>query len=145
MEKINFNYSLKNIPVPSKSSYKLKPIDKIETMIKCMRWKSQFFINGDSTETKKQTYGFKSKQYPSQIKELDMFEKDLFELAKTVKFINKNDKFQNEMKDDINKVKSSLNVFIPADITTNMSELAPKEFKKLLRNNVTKTYRKAPQ
>ena len=61
MEKINFNYSLKNIPVPSKSSYKLKPIDKIETMIKCMPWKSQFFINGDSTEMKKHTYGFKSK------------------------------------------------------------------------------------
>ena len=68
MEKINLNYSLKNISVPSKSSYKLKVIDKIETVIKCMRWKSQFFINGDSTETKKQTYGFKSKQYPSQIK-----------------------------------------------------------------------------
>ena len=68
MEKINLNYSLKNISAPSKSSYKLKLIDKIETVIKCMRWKSQFFINGDSTETKKQTYGFKSKQYPPQIK-----------------------------------------------------------------------------
>ena len=53
MEKINFNYSLKNIPVPSKSSYKLKLIDKIENVIKRMRWKAQFFINGDSTETKK--------------------------------------------------------------------------------------------
>ena len=48
------------------------------------------------------------------------------------------------MKDDINKIKSSLNVFVPADKTTNMNELTPKEYKKLLRNNVTKTYRKAP-
>ena len=31
MEKINFNYSLKNIPTPSKSSYQLKLIDKIES------------------------------------------------------------------------------------------------------------------
>ena len=68
-----------------------------------------------------------------------MFEKDLFELANTVKFRNKNDKLQNEKKDDINKVKSSLNVFVLADITTNMYELTPKEYKKLLRNNVTKT------
>ena len=45
---------------------------------------------------------------------------------------------------DINKVKSSLNVFIPADKTTNMYELTPKEHKKLLRDNVTKTFRKAP-
>ena len=73
-----------------------------------------------------------------------MIEKDLFELAKTVKFGNRNDKFQNEIKDDINKIKSSLNVLITADRTTNMYELTPKEYKNLLRNNVTKTYRKAP-
>ena len=73
-----------------------------------------------------------------------MFEKDLLELVNTVKFRNRNDKFQNEMKDDINKIKSSLNVFIPADKTTNIYELTPKEYKTLLRNNVRKTYRKAP-
>ena len=87
-----------------------------------MRWKAHFFINGDSTETKKETYGFKSKQCPSQINELDMSEKDLLELTNTVKFRNRNDKFQNEMKDDINKIKSSLNVFIPEYKTTNMCE-----------------------
>ena len=56
MEKINFNYSLKNIPVPSKSSYKLKLIDKIENVIECMRWKAHFFLNGDPTEIKKETW-----------------------------------------------------------------------------------------
>ena len=55
-----------------------------------------------------------------------MFEKDLFEIANTVKFRNRNGKFQNEMKDGINKIKSSLNVFISADKTTNMYELTPK-------------------
>ena len=88
-------------------------------------------------------YGFKSKHYPSQIKELDMFKKDLPELVQIVKYRNRNDKFQNEMKDDINKIKSSLNVFIPADKTTNMYELTPKEYKKLSKKNVTKTYGKA--
>ena len=48
------------------------------------------------------------------------------------------------MKDDISKIKSLLNVFIPADKTTNMYELIPKEYKKTVRNNVTKTYRKTP-
>ena len=86
--------------VPSKSSYKLKLIDKIENVIKRMRWKAHFFINGDFTKT--ETYGFKSKLYPFQIKELDTFKKDLFQLLKTVKFRNRNGKFQNEMKDDIN-------------------------------------------
>ena len=72
-----------------------------------------------------------------------MFEKDLLELVKSVKLRNKNDKFQNKMKDDTNKIKSSFKVFIPADKTTYMYELTPKKYKKILRNNVTKTYRKA--
>ena len=72
-----------------------------------MRCKAHVFINDDSTETKREKYGFKSKQYPFQIKELDMFEKDLLELVKPVKFRNRNDKFQNEMKDGINKIKPS--------------------------------------
>ena len=109
-----------------------------------MSWETHFVINVDLTKTKKGIYDFKSKQYPSQIKELDIFEKDLFELVKTVKFGNRNDKLQNEMKDDINEIKSSSNVFMPADKTTNMLELTPKEYKKLLRDDVTKTYRKAP-
>ena len=109
-----------------------------------MSWETHFVINVDLTETKKGIYDFKSKQHPSQIKELDMFEKDLFELVKTVKFRNRNDKLQNEMKDYINKIKFSSNVFMPADKTTNMLKLTPKEYKKLLRDNVTKTYRKAP-
>ena len=109
-----------------------------------MRLKAHFFINGNSKKTKKEVYGFNSKQDPSQIKELGMFEKDLFELVKSVKFRNRNDKFENEMKDDINKVKSSLNVFIPADKTANMYKVTPKEHKQLLRTNVIETYRKAP-
>ena len=143
MEKINFNYSLKNIPVPSKSSYKLKLIDKIENVNKRMRLKAHFFINGNSKETKKEVHGFNSKQDPSQIKELGMFEKDLLELVKSVKFRNRNDKFENKMKDDIYKIKSSSNVFIPADQTANMYKVTSNEHKKPLRNNVIETYRKA--
>ena len=44
MEKINFNYSLKNIPIPSKSSYQLELIDKIESLIIRMRWKAHYLI-----------------------------------------------------------------------------------------------------
>ena len=37
MERINLNYSLKNIPTPTKSSYQLKLIQKIERVIKRMK------------------------------------------------------------------------------------------------------------
>ena len=75
MEKINFNYSLKNIPVPSKSSYQLKLIDKIESVIKRMQWKAHFFVSGNVIHCDKESFGFKSKNCPTQIKEPEAFEK----------------------------------------------------------------------
>ena len=47
MEKIYFNYSLKNIPVPSRTSYKLQLIDKIESVITRMCWKAHFFLHNN--------------------------------------------------------------------------------------------------
>ena len=37
MERVHLNYSLKNIPIPTKSSYHLKLIDKIESVITPMK------------------------------------------------------------------------------------------------------------
>ena len=67
----------------------------------------------------------------------------MLELVKTGKFRNTNDKFQNEMKDNINKIKSSSNVFIPADKTTNMYELTPKEYKKLSKKKCNENLRES--
>ena len=64
MEKVYFNYLLKNIPLPSRTSYKLQLIDKIESVIKRMRWKAQFFLNNNEKnkeEAKCETFGFKLK------------------------------------------------------------------------------------
>ena len=104
MEKIYFNYSLKNIPVPSRTSYKLQLIDKIEILIKRMRWKAHFFLN---------------------------------------KFRKLNDSFQEKMKSDISEIKSSPNVFIFADKTSNIYKAAPREYNKLLKDNITKFYNKS--
>ena len=46
------------------------------------------------------------------------------------------------IKADIARVKALPNVFIPADKTTNMYELLPTEYKRLLKDNMTKTYKK---
>ena len=47
MEKKYFNYLLKIIPVPSRTSYKLQLIDKIESVMKLMRRKAHFFLNNN--------------------------------------------------------------------------------------------------
>ena len=60
MEKINFNYLLKNIPTPSRSSYQLKLTDKIEAVIKRMRWKVFFFLKCNKiNEIWRKSFGFK--------------------------------------------------------------------------------------
>ena len=51
-----------------------------------MRWKAHFFLNNNEKknkeEVKRETFGFKSKHHPGQLKELDNFEKDLFNTVK---------------------------------------------------------------
>ena len=47
------------------------------------------------------------------------------------------------MKNDISKIKSSLNIFLPTDKTTKMYEMSPDNYKKLLYENITKTYKKS--
>ena len=65
MEKISFNYSLKNIPFPDKSSYTLKLMEKIESVVKRMQWKAYFYLNKETQEKQqKNTFGFKSRHHP---------------------------------------------------------------------------------
>ena len=84
MERISINYSLKNIPVPPPPSYKLKLIEKIESVIKKMRWKANFNLNKDdenrSTKTENETYGFKTRKCPPQCEEMENFKKDLMDI-----------------------------------------------------------------
>ena len=43
MASIDFGYSMKNIPTHSKSADLYKIIDKVEKVLKRMRWKARFF------------------------------------------------------------------------------------------------------
>ena len=49
MEEVNFNYSLKNIPTPTKTSYQLMLMEKIDSFIKRMRWKAHFYLKKDTS------------------------------------------------------------------------------------------------
>ena len=47
------------------------------------------------------------------------------------------------MKEDISKIKASPNVLVFADKTTNIYQMSPSKYNKLLNDNVTKTYKKS--
>ena len=104
-----------------------------------MRWKAHFFMGRNVIECDKESFGFKSRNCPAQIKELEVFEKDLLDIIKYIKFRNINNKYQNLMKAHVAKVKASPNLSIPTDKTTNMYEHpSPIKYKKLLKEDITK-------
>ena len=142
MEKQTFNYSLKNIPIPHEKQYKKNLIDKIEEVIKRMRWKALFLDRNEDNNSKRQYYGFKSRKCPPQVKDMENFEDELLEMARNVTFRKINNDFQNTMRNDIKTIKSSKKAFIPADKTRNMYEMDKSDYDKLLQENITKTYKK---
>ena len=86
MEKLNFNYSIKNIPLPSPNEYLQRLIEKSESFLRNMRWKAYFFLNPRSTTASKDTYGFKSTKNPPPIDDLKQFENDMMKMIQSVKF-----------------------------------------------------------
>ena len=89
-------------------------------------------------------YGFITRNYPPQCKELQNFEKDLLDTIKLIKFRIVKDNFQRKLKEDILNIKSSPNIYAFAEKTTNIYKLLPQDYKKLLHENITKSYKKSP-
>ena len=83
MESIRFDYSTKNIPTPSERDYIKKLIEKTELLCKRMRWRTFFYLNPETRNEDKETYGFNSRKVPPQIPELTSFERKLKELITT--------------------------------------------------------------
>ena len=110
MERVNFGYLMKNIPIPNGKSYKLQLIQKVEDFIKNRRWRAIFLMkDGNQTEppTLKTglTFGLNSAKCPPQVKELVAFKKDLIKLVKNIRFQKVDNKFKRLAK-DLKDIKS---------------------------------------
>ena len=123
MEKFNINYSTKNIPLPSRSDYLERLIDKTEQFLRRMRWKAHFFLNPDTTSSSKETYGFKSSKNPPPVEELKDFEDDMLKMIQSVKFKQVNNPFLNKLTEDTDRIKNEPKLLIAADKTTNFYKL----------------------
>ena len=110
-----------------------------------MRWKAYFYLNPNATQNRKQTFGFKSNNSPPAIEELKKFEESMLTLVSNITFKQetKPSDFQTKLSHDIkNKIKSSTDVLIKADKTNNFYRMNPDNYKKVLHENMTKTYKK---
>ena len=76
MGNINIDYSLKNIPTPTKNTFILKLIDKTEAVIKRMRWKLFWYYNTNTNDVNRnENFDFKSKSIPPPHQEVENFRK----------------------------------------------------------------------
>ena len=62
-----------------------------------------------------------------------------------MKFRQPYNKFKSKLKSDILKIKASKNVLVFAHKTSNIYELSPQDPEKMLKESITKIYKKAPQ
>lgn len=146
MEKINLGYSTKNIMIPRHQDYLKRLIYSTEQLIRRMRWKAYFFLNPSKRGNIEKSYGFKSHRSPPPIPELQPFEDKMLHLIQSVKFRKTHrDRFQRTLENNTREIKSSNEVLVPADKTTNYYKLQPNQYRDLLDRHIQKDYKKTTQ
>ena len=74
---------------------------------------------------------------------MPQFQNDLLLLVNNVEFNKVHNDFQESLRDDIKEIKASNKRLVSADKSGNIYKIEKDEYKKLLRDNITKTYKKS--
>ena len=142
---------MKNIPIPSQNTYLKCLTDKVENFIRRLRWKAFWFDKNSNNSNDKNdendeatsNYRFKTNKTPPTNTHLKSFEDELYEMIRNIEFTNRRDHFQSQLRQDVRDIRSSENVLVFADKTSNLYEVDKEQYNKLLKDNITRTYRKA--
>ena len=144
MEKISFDYSIKNIAASSEKQYKTRLLGSSEHLMHNMRWRAYHFLKPKKHKQKLETYGFKSRLQPEIIKELKPFEDRLLQLVRNIEFKPRSNDFQQRLREDIKESINHQDIIVKADKTSNFYRMEPKEYQRLLDVNIQDSYKKAP-
>ena len=117
-------------------------IAKVESLIRRMRWKAFFFDEDNNTPNTRLTYGFNTENSPPVRPLLTPFENDMYAWIDSIQFCKHRSDFQKKLTRDRKAIKSSPEVYVPADKSTNIYKMSPDNYTKLLHDNVTATYKK---
>ena len=106
MEKVNFKYSNKNIPIPSERTYLLQLMEEIEMFITRMRWKA-IYCNRKTNDNSSERYGLKTLKCPKQLKDPVPFGNDVADMLKVIKFQKVKNQFLTKLKNVIKTINQS--------------------------------------
>ena len=118
-------------------------LEKLESFIKRLRWKAFFFDKKNEVKDHFENFGFNTDISPPQHENLIPFEKDLYQLMKSIQFKPVKNAFQQQLTTDIRKIKTCKSVIVSADKTTNLYKVDANDYKKLLRDNITAKYERS--
>ena len=104
-----------------------------------MRWKGIHFRENEDNKTKAEW--LKSLSSPRPMKELTALENDLISLVKNIKFRNVKNLFQDQLQQDLKRIKASNKIMTFPDKTRNMYRLTREEYDKILNGLLTATYK----
>ena len=100
--------------------------------------------------TMKKTFGFKSIKFPptvlsdlSDTNKLSDFESELTLKINNIEYRNINNWFKKKVNNDINEIKTCNKILVSADKSRNLYKLEKDQYEKLLKENITKTYKKS--
>ena len=101
MERKDFGYSLKNIPIAGQEVYLKCVYEKTEKFIRMMRWKAMFSEQPAGDIPEMNTYGFGTCKTPPVMDLLKAFEEDLYNLVGSIQFTSHRNAFQQQLNRDV--------------------------------------------
>ena len=140
-EKTNFDYSMKNIGVPTKMEYQMSLIHQVRSFVDRVRWKAFHILNPTNRE-KKETFGFNTIASSPKVEALEVFEEKMMNLVKDIEFQRKGNKLQDKLKEDQRKINQEKRLIIPADKTRNFYYTEPEQYETLLKRSIEKECKK---
>ena len=127
MQHVRFSYSNKDIPIPTRSNYMKKMLEKTENFVQRMRWKAFFFLNPDSKPSQKETYGFKTSKATPFIPEMKSFEDGLYSMIAKIKTKPTESEFQTfifltHLFQDTQGCQRGISVFLCQDMSKSQTQ-----------------------
>ena len=144
MEKVNFNYSMKNVSLPSQKEYLLELIHSVEKFVRNLRWRAYFYLNPQQ-KPQKETYDFKSLRAAPKIKELQKLEDAMYDLVRNIVFRRYSNVFQRKLKESRLMIMNEPKVIVPADKSSNFYKVSKEDYDNLISKDIHKLYKKATE